>query len=207
MWRHTCDIRIPFARRPPGHHPLPHPSAVDLYRGTAAYAPPPLDFNQKREIVNHARLSRERTSSPAFRMGGDPMKAIDLLKKIRADLAHETNIGAGLSAEGVIVLFQEIEQVLAGISVEGVGGAEVAAAGCTPPDRAMTVAELTAALSRCPQGQLVYVEGDETGDFPVVAAEYGVRLRFTEGRLAVRLDVGESDYDGDEDGDGEEEAS
>ncbi len=61
----------------------------------------------------------------------------------------------------------------------------------------MTVAELIAALRLCRQDQNVYVEGDETGDFPVVAVNADERLRFTEGRLAVRLDVGECDYDGD----------
>lgn len=63
----------------------------------------------------------------------------------------------------------------------------------------MTVAELIAELQKCPQDQLVYVEGDETGDFPVVSADADTRLRFTMGKLACVLHAGASDYDGEDD--------
>lgn len=64
----------------------------------------------------------------------------------------------------------------------------------------MTVKELIAALQQCPPDHPVYVEGDETGDFPVTDAEANGRLRFTVGKLAVVLHVGASDYDGDDEG-------
>ena len=56
----------------------------------------------------------------------------------------------------------------------------------------MTVAHLIEALAQ--PDQPVYVEGDETGDWPVLGVTADVRLRFTQGRLAVVLEVGPSDY-------------
>jgi hypothetical protein len=60
----------------------------------------------------------------------------------------------------------------------------------------MTVKELIAALAACPADMPVYIEGDETGDFPVISLDIG-RLRFTVAKEAVTLRAGQSDYDGD----------
>lgn len=58
----------------------------------------------------------------------------------------------------------------------------------------MTVAELIAQLLLCDPTHMVYIEGDETGDFPVVAADDNVRLRFSQQRFQVRLSHADCDY-------------
>lgn len=61
----------------------------------------------------------------------------------------------------------------------------------------MTVRELIAQLQLCPPDQAVYIEGDETGDFPVIGADADVRLRFSQQHFAVRLTSAACDYEDD----------
>ena len=63
----------------------------------------------------------------------------------------------------------------------------------------MTVRELIALLEKCPQEQKVYLEGDETGDFPVIEVEKNQRLRFTDGPKIKVTMIRAGDNDGDND--------
>jgi hypothetical protein len=57
----------------------------------------------------------------------------------------------------------------------------------------MTVAQLIALLTTLPADQVVYMPGDESGDFPIVGASVD-RLKGSD-TMAVMLDAGVPDYE------------